>query len=46
MKTRAHSLDKPVTVKNFRVLVRRGATADNIARLLEVEAWGTAPANK
>ncbi len=40
MKTRVHALDKPVIVKNFRVLVRRGATADNIARLLEVEAWG------
>ncbi len=46
MKTRVHVPDKPVTVKNFRVLVRRGATADNIARLLEVEAWGTPAANK
>jgi hypothetical protein len=42
MKTRVHTLDKPILVKNFRVLVRRGATADNVARLLEVEAWGTA----
>ncbi len=46
MKTRVHMLDKPVTVKNFRLLVRCGATADNVARLLEVEAWGTPPAQK
>ncbi len=46
MKMRVHVLDKPVTVKNFRVLVRRGATIDNIARLLDVEAWGPAPEKK
>lgn len=44
MKTRVHTLDTPVTMKNFRVLVRRGATEDNVARLLEVEAWGPATA--
>jgi len=43
MMTRVHLLDKPVMVKNFRVLVRRGASFDNVARLLEVEAWGKAP---
>lgn len=46
MKTRVHALDTPITVKNFRVLVRRGATLDNIARLLEVEAWGIVPEKK
>jgi hypothetical protein len=46
MKTRVHALDTPVMVKNFRVLVRRGATLDNIARLLEVEAWGKVPEKK
>ena len=46
MNTRVHVLEKPIPVKNFRVFVRRAATADNVARLLEVEAWGASAATK
>lgn len=43
--TRVHPLPKPRTIGKFRVVVTRVApAAGGIARLLQVEAWGAAPA--
>ena len=42
--TRVHTLSQPITTRKFRVLVTRVAPlAGGIARLLQVEAWGTQP---
>jgi len=42
MKNRVHRLEKTVRLEKFRVVVSKTASADNIARLLQVEAWGPA----
>jgi hypothetical protein len=37
---RVHVLDKPVRTTKFRLVVRSVVPADDIARLLQLEAWG------
>ncbi len=41
MLNRVHILQRPVLTSKFRVVVRAVAPADGVARLLQVEAWGT-----
>lgn len=41
VKTRVHQLAAPVKTSKFRVYVTAVAPPDKIARLLQVEAWGT-----
>ena len=43
MLNRVHVLERPAPTSKFRVVVRAVAPADGIARLLQVEAWGTVP---
>ncbi len=40
MKNRVHRLAQPVTTEKIRVVVTQVAPPDNMARLLQVEAWG------
>ncbi len=40
MPTRVHVLEKPIETTKFRVVIKEVAPFDDIARLLQVEAWG------
>ena len=40
MKTRVHQLSHPIRTTKFRIVIAQTAAADDIARLLQLEAWG------
>ena len=40
MMTRVHRLPQPLRAAKFRVLIKGVAADDEIARLLQIEAWG------
>ena len=40
MKTRVHPLQHPVRTTKFRIVITHVAADDNVARLLQLEAWG------
>jgi hypothetical protein len=40
MPNRVHVLERPIQTSRFRVVIKDVAPFDDIARLLQVEAWG------
>jgi hypothetical protein len=41
MINRVHVLEKPIETTKFRIVIKEMAPFDNIARLLQIEAWGS-----